>query len=96
MSDRLTTAQAAERLNVSQPTVKLWCRQGRFPGAVLVQTKRGPVWMIPESDLKDFEPPKMIRPSTTSNAAGKAAAGRVRASDGAFTGKRRGGQRKSG
>jgi predicted site-specific integrase-resolvase len=63
MSETLTTAQAAERLNVAQPTVKLWCRQGRFPNAVLEQTARGPVWQIPASDLKDFTPPKMGRPT---------------------------------
>jgi hypothetical protein len=64
MSGRLTTAQVAERLNVAQPTVKLWCRQGRFPNAALEQTPRGPVWQIPETDLKNFEPPKMGRPVT--------------------------------
>lgn len=63
MSETLTTAQAAERLNVAQPTVKLWCRQGKFPNATLEQTARGPVWQIPTADLKDFTPPKMGRPA---------------------------------
>jgi hypothetical protein len=63
MSETLTTAQAAERLNVAQPTVKLWCRQGRFPNAKREETARGPVWQIPAADLKNFEPPKMGRPS---------------------------------
>ena len=62
MKETLTTAQAAERLNVAQPTVKLWCRQGKFPHATLEQTARGPVWQIPSSDLKDFTPPRMGRP----------------------------------
>lgn len=62
MSETLTTAQVAERLNVAQPTVKLWCRQGKFPNAMLEQTARGPVWQIPAADLKDFTPPKMGRP----------------------------------
>ena len=62
MKETLTTAQAAERLNVAQPTVKLWCRQGRFPNAAIEQTARGPVWQIPASDLKGFTPPQMGRP----------------------------------
>jgi excisionase family DNA binding protein len=65
MKETLTTAQAAERLNVAQPTVKLWCRQGKFPHATLEQTARGPVWQIPVSDLKDFTPPQMGRPKKT-------------------------------
>jgi excisionase family DNA binding protein len=63
MSTKLTTAEVAARLGVSQPTVKLWCRQGKFPGAELdASSPRGPVWLIPESDLRDFAPPKMGRP----------------------------------
>jgi hypothetical protein len=27
-----------------------------------MDTPRGPVWLIPESDLKDFKPPSMGRP----------------------------------
>jgi hypothetical protein len=69
MSGKLTTAQAAERLKVAQPTVKLWCRQGKFPNAQLEETPRGPVWQIPESDLKNFEPPKMGRPRNTPSTA---------------------------
>ena len=61
MSAKLTTAQVAVRLGVSQPTVKLWCRQGKFPRAELEQTARGPIWQIPESDLRDFTPPKRGR-----------------------------------
>jgi predicted site-specific integrase-resolvase len=54
----LTTAQVAERLGVSAVTARLWCRRGLFPNAYEQQTPRGAVWMIPESDLKGFEPPK--------------------------------------
>lgn len=59
---KLTTSQAAERLGVGKSTVNLWCRQGRFPNAESTDTPRGPVWLIPESDLKDFKPPTMGRP----------------------------------
>lgn len=54
----LTTAQVAERLRVSAVTARLWCRRGLFPNAYEQQTPRGAIWMIPEGDLKGFEPPK--------------------------------------
>ena len=62
MREKLTTAQVAERLDVSHPTVKLWCRQGKFPNASIVEETRGPVWRIPESDLKNFVRPTAGRP----------------------------------
>jgi excisionase family DNA binding protein len=58
----LTTSQAADRLGVGKSTVNLWCRRGFFPNARSEETPRGPVWLIPESDLEGFEPPKMGRP----------------------------------
>lgn len=42
--------------------MRLWCQQGRFPNAYTRDESRGPVWVIPEGDLKGFEPPKMGRP----------------------------------
>ena len=59
---RLTTAEVARRLGVAQVTVNVWCLRGRFPGAVREETPRGPVWLISERDLKDFERPKLGRP----------------------------------
>jgi excisionase family DNA binding protein len=64
MNTELTTSQAAERLGVGKSTVNLWCRQGRFPNARSEDTPRGPVWLIPESDLENFSPPKMGRPAS--------------------------------
>lgn len=61
--DKLTTSQVAERLKLGQSTVNLWCRRGRFPNAERVETPQGGYWLIPESDLDNFEPPKMGRPS---------------------------------
>ena len=58
----LTTSKVAERLGVGQSTVNLWCRQGRFPKAVLVETPQGGYWQIPESDLRGFKKPAMGRP----------------------------------
>ncbi len=59
---RLTTAEVAKQLGVAQVTVSVWCNQGRFPNAVREETPRGPVWMIPERDLKSFKQPKPGRP----------------------------------
>ncbi len=58
MKTLLSTADVAGRLNVDDSTVRLWCRQGRFPSAQQV----GRDWVIPESDLKDFTAPTMGRP----------------------------------
>jgi len=89
MDGRLTTSQVAQRLNVAQQTVKLWCRQGRFPNAEIQETPRGPVWQIPEGDLRDFEPPTMGRPPKSAGA-GKRATGRANANGGTSKGKKRG------
>ena len=58
----LSTAQAAELLGVDQSTVKLWCRSGRLPGARRELQDRGPVWKIPERNVRTFELPKRGRP----------------------------------
>jgi hypothetical protein len=58
----LTTTKAAKRLGRDARLVRLWCHQGLFPNAYLEETARGSVWMIPETDLKGFVPPKMGRP----------------------------------
>lgn len=51
----LKVPEVAERLDVLTSTVRIWCRNGRFPNAVTEETLRGPVWLIPESDLQGFE-----------------------------------------
>lgn len=58
---RLTTAEVAERLGVAQVTVNVWCLQGRFANATREETARGPVWTIPESDVKGFVKPRRGR-----------------------------------
>jgi uncharacterized protein YjcR len=57
MSD-LTTKDVADRYGVGDATVRLWRRRKLFPHAYELETPRGCVWMIPERDLKGFEPPK--------------------------------------
>ena len=58
MSADLNTSEVAARFGVSPITARLWCRRGLFPNAYEQPTPRGPVWMVPERDLKGFEPPK--------------------------------------
>ena len=52
----LTSAEIAEKWNVSQRRVAILCKEGRVDGAVL----RGRMWMIP-SDAKKPEAPRRIR-----------------------------------
>jgi hypothetical protein len=69
--NEMTTTQAAERLGVGASTVRLWCVQKRFKNARQVETPRGSVWMIPETDLAGFELPERGRPATKTKAATK-------------------------
>ena len=54
----LTTAQVAERMKVSVHAVRFWIKRGLLPNAYEIEETRGSVWMIPESDISGFEPPK--------------------------------------
>ena len=54
----LTASQVAVRFDVDARTVRLWCTRGLFPRSRSEETPRGPVWIIPESDLVGFVPPK--------------------------------------
>lgn len=62
-ASELTSSEVAERLKVSPATVRLWCSQGKFKHAHLENHPRGSYWVIPERDLRGFEPPKMGRPA---------------------------------
>lgn len=52
----LTSAECAEKWNVSQRRVAIYCKEGRIEGAVL----KGRMWMIPENSLKP-EDPRRVR-----------------------------------
>lgn len=54
----LTTKEVGWRYGVQAPAVRQWCGRGLFPNAYQVQTPGGPVWMIPEKDLKGFKAPR--------------------------------------
>ena len=58
----LKVPDVADRLGVLLSTVRIWCRNGRFPNAVQEETLRGPVWLIPESDLNGFQKRSRGRP----------------------------------
>lgn len=52
----MTSAEFAEKWNVSQRRVAIYCKEGRIDGAVL----KGRVWMIP-SDAKKPEDPRKTK-----------------------------------
>ncbi len=60
MAEKTYTArQLAERYEVAHSTVRGWLLRRLFPGARLEETGLGTsYWVVPESDLKGFEPPK--------------------------------------
>lgn len=49
----LTSAECAEKWNISQRRIAIYCKEGRIAGAVM----RGRMWMIP-SDAKKPEDPR--------------------------------------
>lgn len=60
MAEKTYTArQLAERYGVAGSTVRGWLLRGELPGAYLQKTELGDsYWLVPESALKDFGPPK--------------------------------------
>lgn len=48
----ITVQEAAERWDVSERRVQMFCREGRIPGAF----KRNSAWMIPESTQRPDDP----------------------------------------
>jgi hypothetical protein len=85
----LSTTEAAERLGVAQVTVNVWCLRGLFPNALREETARGPVWTIPESDVRRFVKPKRGRiPKSKGNGAASAKRSAKKAERGGGRGKR--------
>lgn len=50
--DYLTSAEVAEKWNISQRRVAIYCKEGRIDGAVL----KGRMWMIPSDAIKPEDP----------------------------------------
>lgn len=53
--DYLTSAEIAEKWNISQRRVAIYCKEGRIEGAVL----KGRMWMIPSGAKKPEDPRKV-------------------------------------
>src|SRR5262244_230280 len=51
----LTTREVADKLKANPGTIRMWCINGTFPNAKQEETLRGPVWLIPETDLRGFK-----------------------------------------
>jgi len=51
----LTVKEAASQIGAAESSVRLWVRQGKFPGAKLEKTPVGTYWLIPNSALDSFE-----------------------------------------
>lgn len=66
MSDYLSTAEAAKRMNLSHSTVCKWCREGKLPGAFQEHT-RGP-WRIPVHAITRYINQDVAQPASKSEA----------------------------
>ncbi|HEY6331286.1 MAG TPA: hypothetical protein VI756_18315 [Blastocatellia bacterium] len=61
----LTASHVAAKLGAAESSVRLWARQGKFPGAIREETPVGSYWMIPATALIGFtmgrpgRPPKL-------------------------------------
>ena len=63
MSEKyLKASEVAKRFDVNSYTVKGWIKAGLLCNAKFEETVAGSVWLIPESDLKNFKKPEMGRP----------------------------------
>lgn len=60
--DFITSAEAADKWNISQRRVAIYCKEGRIEGAVL----KGRMWMLP-SDAKKPEDPRRARKKAQNN-----------------------------
>jgi hypothetical protein len=67
----LTIKEAAERKNIPIPTLKSYCRQGKFPNARLEKSPIGDYWVIPLSELETTVFRARGRPSKKKEASNK-------------------------
>lgn len=58
MVKELTIAEVAEKFDKDRSSVLRWVHRQFFPNAKLVESPLGDYWLIPETDLEGFEPPK--------------------------------------
>lgn len=55
--DYLTSAEVAEKWNISQRRVAIYCKEGRIDGAIL----KGRMWMIPSDATKPEDPRRIYK-----------------------------------
>jgi len=60
----MTAREFAAAIDRPYPTVALWLRQNRVPGAYQEKVGDFSVWQIPIEAVDEFEPPKPGRPRT--------------------------------
>ena len=95
MAEKAYTArQLAERYKVAGSTVRGWLLRRLIPGAYLQETGLGnSYWLVPESAIKDFVPPKPGPVPKLAVAGQRPPREAVNASNGRPTGKKRGGKK---
>jgi hypothetical protein len=59
----LTVSEVAQQTGSAERSVRLWAKDGKFPGATLVEPPAGvSYWLIPETALEGFEKRERGRP----------------------------------
>lgn len=59
----LSVRDVASRTGAGESSVRIWAKEGRFPGAVLVEPPVGvSYWLIPETALEGFTKQERGRP----------------------------------
>lgn len=65
MDNYISARSFADKVKKSPTTISKWCREGRIPGAYLID---GITWRIPkDTKLSDIDIPKMGRPVENGN-----------------------------
>jgi hypothetical protein len=60
----LTAREVASRIGAAYSSVRIWVKEGRFPGARLEHPPAGlPYWLIPESAIEGYETRGVGRPA---------------------------------
>jgi hypothetical protein len=60
MNNYISARSFAKKVKRSPTTISKWCKQGRIPGALMID---GTIWLIPkETTIDDVDVPRMGRP----------------------------------
>ena len=55
---KLTVPKIAKLFSRDRTSVLRWIKNRKFPNAELIKSPIGEYWVVPESDLNNFIPPK--------------------------------------